>query len=210
MAVLKVACPKCGQRVSGDDTFYGTTVECPVCSSTIRFPAHPVGNESPAPSDPPAKAASPAPGMPDPGLDFPTTNRQQEAPLPERSATPQAAPPSLETSSIALAPRQPAPASANQGGDAPSPLLGVVSMVLGIVSVALVCLPGILFGPAAIIAGHMALAKARQSRLRLVPGRGAAITGLLLGYISLLGFILITLFVGPWIVEKIRASAPPQ
>ena len=38
MPTIKIACKKCGQRVSGDDRFFGTTVQCPVCSSDIVFP----------------------------------------------------------------------------------------------------------------------------------------------------------------------------
>src|SRR5690606_2619052 len=38
MATIKVACPKCGQKVSGDESFHGTVVECAVCSSDILFP----------------------------------------------------------------------------------------------------------------------------------------------------------------------------
>lgn len=91
----------------------------------------------------------------------------------------------------------------------PSPVLGVVSMVLGIVSVAMFCLPGFLFGPAAIISGHLALSRARQSRIRPVPGRGAAITGLILGYLSLAGFILAMVFL-PALVNWVRESKPPQ
>ncbi|MCB1086397.1 MAG: DUF4190 domain-containing protein [Verrucomicrobiae bacterium] len=201
MAVLKVACPKCGQRVSGDDTFFGTTVECPVCSSTIRFP------ERPAAPQPSREAAGPldlavAASSRDPhaGLDLPPQPRQPQPESPEPARQP-------AHTSINLPPK---PSSFPEHHEPPSPFLGVISMVLGIVSVALICLPGILFGPAAIISGHMALARSRRSSVRPVPGRGAAITGLILGYLSLLGFILITLFVGPWIVEKIRASAPPQ
>ena len=38
MAVVKVYCSRCGQRVAGDETFFGTTVHCPVCHSGIQFP----------------------------------------------------------------------------------------------------------------------------------------------------------------------------
>ena len=41
MAVIKVACPKCGQKVSGDESFFGTSVDCPVCTSKIYFPSDP-------------------------------------------------------------------------------------------------------------------------------------------------------------------------
>lgn len=38
MATIKVACPECGQKVSGDEGFLGSLVECPICSSNILFP----------------------------------------------------------------------------------------------------------------------------------------------------------------------------
>lgn len=38
MATIKIACKKCGQKVSGDERFFGTTVQCPICSSDIEFP----------------------------------------------------------------------------------------------------------------------------------------------------------------------------
>ncbi len=40
MAEHKVACPQCGQHVSGDDAHVGTTVQCPICST--QFPFHPL------------------------------------------------------------------------------------------------------------------------------------------------------------------------
>lgn len=71
MAVIKIYCSRCGQKVSGDESFYGTTVHCPVCSSEIQFPqgpeAPPVRQDGaaviipPPPSRPPAVAVAPAP-----------------------------------------------------------------------------------------------------------------------------------------------------
>ena len=52
MAVIKVACPKCGQKVSGDESFYDKYVNCPICTSKIMFPANPSipRDQSPPPS----------------------------------------------------------------------------------------------------------------------------------------------------------------
>lgn len=170
MAVIKVGCPKCGQRVSGDESFYGTSVECPVCTSAIRFPDAPVG--APRVATPP-----------------------ETPPSPPRA---ESADPRHETSAIPLPPKpRPAASPAPESVAHPSPVLGVVSMVLGIVSVMLFCLPGFLFGPAAIICGHLARSRGRHSGVTSPPGHGAALTGLLLGYLSLVGFILIILFLQP-------------
>lgn len=91
----------------------------------------------------------------------------------------------------------------------PSPVLGVVSMVLGLVGVALFCLPGILFGPAAIICGHMARARGKHSPIQPPPGNGAALLGLILGYLSLAGFIVVVTFL-PSIMDWIRSTKGPE
>ena len=41
MAVIKVACPDCGQRFSGDETFFGRVVDCQVCGAKVAFPKGP-------------------------------------------------------------------------------------------------------------------------------------------------------------------------
>ena len=190
MAVIKVACPKCGQRVSGDESFYGTTVECPICTSTILFPEAPGRSSSGAPAA--SSSSSPAEGSESPGK--PTRD-----PEPRR-----------ETSAIPLPPRKsgnsPDPVDPE---DLPSPVLGVVSMVLGIVSVSILCIPGIILGPAAIICGHLARARARHAPVASPPGHGAALIGLVLGYLSLVGFIVLVLGIGP-AMEWLRSTSPPQ
>lgn len=195
MAVIKVACPKCGQRVSGDESFYGTTVECPVCTSTIRFPGDP---------QPPKDSSSS--GSPRPAV--PPASPPSEAADPPVTSDP---PARRETSAIPLPPRQkPAPApDSGETTELPSPVMGVVSMVLGLVSVMLFCAPGILFGPAAIICGHLARARARNSPVASPPGHGAALIGLILGYLSLIGFIVLIVGLKP-AVEWIRETRPPQ
>ncbi|MFT5471061.1 MAG: hypothetical protein ACI8UO_006194 [Verrucomicrobiales bacterium] len=86
MATIKIACKKCGQRVSGDERFFGNTVQCPICSSDIAFPLNP---EIPDSSDddisslPSAKDEIPAGGMPTaPRPAGPPPSSQPEAPQP--------------------------------------------------------------------------------------------------------------------------------
>lgn len=192
MAVLKVACPKCGQRVSGDESFYGTSVECPICTSKIPFPAHPAASHASSKPDPiPARDLARA--------DLPPS---RQAPLPSTA-------PNVETSSIPLPSKSPAPAPATSGEDVPSPVLGVVSMVLGLVGVVFFCLPGILFGPASIICGHLARSRGKQSPIQPPPGHGAALLGLILGYLSLAGFIVVMYF-QPVIMDWIRSTKGPE
>ena len=193
MAVLKVACPKCGQKVSGDDSFFGTTVDCPVCSAKIPFP------------DPPEEKLADAPieNLQSRGDDDGDGSSASD----ESSSSDPSPPPKQETSAIPLpSPQASAPAS---GDGVPSPVLGVVAMVLGLVSVMLFCIPGILFGPAAIISGHLARSRAKHSPVQPAPGSGAALTRLILGYLSLAGFIL-ALVVMPFVVEVIRESNAPE
>lgn len=223
MAVIKVACPKCGQRVSGDESFYGTTVECPVCTSTIRFPGK-EGAPSPAGSRPPrtGNAKTPPLGVPRGGAaKNPTapvphsaaantppagSERPKTAvePIPPKSS--QTAAPQRETTPIPLEGRKPGgppPPSqyrpAPAPGEMPSPVLGVVSMVLGILNSVLLCAPGILLGPAAIILGHIALGRAKNSPIQPAPGQTMALVGLILGYIGLVMFIVYLLTYRIWL-----------
>ncbi|MFV1993818.1 MAG: hypothetical protein ACC661_00165 [Verrucomicrobiales bacterium] len=70
MAVIKIACEKCGQRVSGDETFLGKSVECPVCGHKILFPV--AGEKVP---ELPKRASSPA--------DIPADRAQKTGPVDE-------------------------------------------------------------------------------------------------------------------------------
>lgn len=189
MAVLKVACPKCGQKVSGDDSFFGTTVDCPVCTAKIPFP------------DPPEEKLA----------DAPIENLQSRGDIDEDRAGSESSDPTptpeQETASIPLSP--PHSSTPVSGDGVPSPVLGVIAMVLGLVSMMLLCIPGILFGPAAIISGHLARSRAKHSPVQPAPGSSAALGGLILGYLSLAGFILV-LVVMPSVVEWIRESNAPD
>lgn len=201
MAVLKVACPKCGQKVSGDESFFGSTVECPVCTSKIPFPD---------PPEDPATESSVQERLRDSETEKlqsrgPTGGAVDPAPTSSSTSDPDP-PPQKETSSIPLP--SPNTAPSGDGSEVPSPVLGVVAMVLGLVSVMLFCIPGIIFGPAAIISGHLARSRAKHSPVQPAPGSVAALTGLILGYLSLAGFIL-ALVILPGLIEAIRESKPP-
>ncbi|MCB1230287.1 MAG: DUF4190 domain-containing protein [Verrucomicrobiae bacterium] len=194
MAVIKVACPKCGQRVSGDESFYGTSVDCPICTSTIRFPDAPRSSSPPSPRQ--SRESEPSPYD---DLGSEPAHREEKA--------------RRETSSIPLPPppksRERPLTPPGNAADLPSPVLGVVSMVVGMVSVVFFCLPGILLGPTAIICGHIARARARHHRISSPPGHRAALIGLILGYLSLAGFILIILLMPP-VMDWLRETKAPN
>ncbi|MFO8012330.1 MAG: DUF4190 domain-containing protein [Phycisphaerae bacterium] len=88
-------------------------------------------------------------------------------------------------------PEQPAPPqapAAPEGGGTNG--LAIASLILGILS--MVCL-GLLAGIPAVICGHMALGRIKQSGQG---GRGLAIVGLVLGYISIVATIIFILLGG--------------
>ncbi|MCF6314613.1 MAG: DUF4190 domain-containing protein [Verrucomicrobiales bacterium] len=190
MAVIKIACTKCGQRVSGDESFYGTTVECPVCSSIIAFP-------EPIICDPPA--AAPTPAAPAAATDQPASAPATSDPgMPTLGSHAGADLPSQQTTSIPLLPENIVTQDANRIGalnaaiaaepdeEPPSTLQSVLAMVAGILG--LVFFPfgaALICSPAAIILGHIALAKARHSRIQPAPGRTLALIGVILGYAGL-------------------------
>lgn len=188
MAVIKIACTKCGQRVSGDESFYGTTVECPVCSSIIAFP-------EPIICDPPAPSATTTPAATDPPLSNPSA---ADPDMPTLGGHTNADLPSQQTTSIPLLPENIVTQDANRIGALnaamatapeeapPSTLQSVLAMVAGILG--LVFFPfgaALICSPAAIILGHIALAKARHSRIQPAPGRTLALIGVILGYAGL-------------------------
>lgn len=193
MATIKVACPKCGQKVSGDESFYGTIVECPICSADILFPGlrrqeareeilRPVPPESPGASSFPA-ASFPGenqaiPDMVPDSVPFPGGRKEPEAEIAaEKSAQPGASSP-LDGDDGSLFP--------------PSPIFGAISIVSAVLGV-VTCVGGILFAPVAIIFGHTALARARRSPVQPAPGHTLGAIGLMIGYVSLVMTILVLL-----------------
>jgi DNA-directed RNA polymerase subunit RPC12/RpoP len=191
MATIKVACPKCGQKVSGDETFYGTKVECPVCSSDILFPGQrreekaPIVIE-PVPPEHPSGDALPRPVPP--SEEKPVAASLRVATF-EESAVPQSAqetPPPVPEKT---------PVDEEEEGPElpPSPIYGAISIVSAVLGV-ITCVGGILFAPIAIICGHTALAKARHSPVQPAPGHTLGAIGLMIGYVNL-ALLIIALFI---------------
>jgi DNA-directed RNA polymerase subunit RPC12/RpoP len=220
MATIKVACPKCGQKVSGDESFHGTTVECPVCSADIRFPGEKRGNASgspiiPVPPDPGPQAraetrpAADHDSKPDAVLpraaDEPGTN---PAPPPSPALPGNAAPAvkleaGTETPGTSAAPPSADGDEEDEIDDLPpSPIWGAISIVSAVLSI-VTCVGGILFAPIAIICGHTALAKARHSPVQPAPGHTLGAIGLMIGYVSLV-LLIITLFLTLIFQETLR------
>jgi len=198
MATIKVACPRCGQKVSGDESFFGTTVECPICSSSILFPGEkregvPQGelHAEPAKEGLPPKA-EPAP-------------EPSPEPIPEAesaSARPKASTEPLPGSDFEVPPKSPRHNpdpdwdEEDEGGDEiydepPSPMFGAISIVSAVIALVTCGIAGPLFAPLAIIFGHTALAKAKRSPVHPAPGQTLGAIGLMIGYVSLLMTILV-------------------
>tara|TARA_R110002096_G_scaffold4501_25_gene21219 strand:- start:20563 stop:21606 length:1044 start_codon:yes stop_codon:yes gene_type:complete len=173
MAEYKVACPQCGQYVSGDETFLGITVQCPICSTQFQFPENLAPSEPVSPpAGPPAAAAggvAAAGPATDPGQYFnvPTPSGHAPSTVVERSS-------SLATWSLILG-------------------------ILGLLSVGCTFgVPSLL----AVIFGIVALVKISGSGGILV-GKVKAIIGTVLGLASLamgVSFLLIAINAEP-IVE---------
>jgi len=179
MATIKIACPKCGQKVSGDDSFRGAVVECPVCSANIRFPGERQDSYPTAAGDSSEEerdlSSDPLRGSETRGLHW-------EEPPPQ--ALQEDGPPGPGEDRGDLAEEE------LEEAEPPTPLLGALSLVsslLGLVT----CVGGILFAPLAIIFGHMALARARRSLIQPAPGQTLGTIGLLIGYICLMLTILV-------------------
>ena len=210
MAVIKVACPKCGQKVSGDDSFFGTSVECPICTSQISFPANP---NMPRPEPPLPQVDDTADRMPEPVPSASPENEASDYPpaghgnvdVPQRPPS-NNQPPQLEDDPVPLSNQQQdqGGGGSSENGDVPSPALGATSLVLGILGL-VTCIGAILLAPAAIICGHIALSKAKHSPVQPAPGRMLALIGTILGYVGLAGLIL-TLILLPFIKTAVEAA----
>lgn len=208
MATIKVACPKCGQKVSGDESFFGAVVECPICSSDILFPGQ---TRTGLPQEMPSKAA------PEPAED-------SVVPGPREPACPDTHPDAVIRSSGVDEPvSEPLPEKweeealsapqENADGDEedlllpPSPIFGAISIVSALLGV-ITCPGGVLFAPLAIIFGHTALAKARHSPVQPAPGHTLGAIGLMIGYINLVLLILLLLAMVIF-GEAIRGAVEP-
>ncbi len=167
MAVIKVACSKCGQKVSGDESFYGATVECPICSASIHFPK---------PEDLPTPVP-PKEGAPEP----------EEEPPHEPAGADRAR---IETTSIPLPPESRHFEEEAEPEPDGVPGMAIASLIMGGLNLLTGCLPAILLAPLAIIFGHLALGKLKHQTHPSGTGRTMAMIGLILGYIGLATFIL--------------------
>ncbi len=196
MATIKVACPKCGQKVSGDETFYGTVVECPICSADIRFP----GSRR---EEAPREAIRPVPPDPSPesSLPRPVPPAEQAPVLPPKSTVDEEVVPKTSNDP---APAAPEPEEDDEPDLPPSPIYGAISIVTAVLSVVVCGLGGVIFAPLAIIFGHTALAKARHSPVQPAPGHTLGAIGLMIGYVSLI-LTIIALVLALIFIEPIRA-----
>lgn len=202
MATIKVACPKCGQKVSGDETFYGTKVECPVCSSDILFPGQRREDQKPIviePVPPERPATDPLPRPVPPAEEKPDASSLPVAMF-EESTVPQSAqetPPPVPEKT---------PVNDDEEGEGPelppSPIYGAISIVSAVLGV-ITCVGGIVFAPIAIICGHTALAKARHSPVQPAPGHTLGAIGLMIGYVNL-ALLIIALFIALIFQESLR------
>lgn len=213
MATIKVACPKCGQKVSGDESFYGTTVECPICSADIFFPGNrreidPRQQNLPVAVVPPEEPPGPAPV---PKSDYrPSVDLEPEvvrAPAEEKSRPGELEEKPKEQSSVANREKEADDEETHDSGPC-SPIYGAISIVSAVLAV-VTCVGGILFAPIAIIFGHTALAKARHSSVQPAPGHTLGAIGLMIGYVSLVITIIVLLlltFFGDAIREAIQPT----
>ncbi|MEM7600681.1 MAG: DUF4190 domain-containing protein [Verrucomicrobiota bacterium] len=187
MAIIKVACPKCGQKVSGDETFAGATVSCPVCSADIHFPGEirgdgPTGELKTEEYAPDTNTGPVELLKGEPEFDEVAPQASQE----DSDSLPEEAEPVLSEDLDEL----------DEEGEedemiVPSPVSGAVSLVASVLGVVLCVAGGILFSPIAIIFGHVSQAKARHSPVQPAPGQTLGAIGMLIGYVWLVITILI-------------------
>lgn len=218
MATIKVACPRCGQKVSGDESFHGTVVECPVCSSDILFPGQKRVAMTPEnlPPVPSSGGVSGAAGL-DTHPDAVIRSGREEDSFRELSRE-------ESGGEVDRAVSRPDRSDRSEGGATgegeermlpPSPIFGAISIVSAVLGV-VTCVGGILFAPLAIIFGHTALARARHSPVQPAPGHTLGAIGLMIGYVNLVLLILVLLamtFFGEVLKEALaplRQSLAPR
>ncbi len=166
MAIIKICCPKCGQKVSGDESYYGRVVECPVCSSDIRFPGE---RKEGWPSEQ-SSARATGESFADP-VPIPPKKEEKKAYFSEDDQTA-------------------GESDEEDATEVPSPLWGSISIVSGVLAI-VTCIGGVIFAPLAIAFGHTALARARRSEVQPAPGQTLGAVGLTIGYASLVSTLLI-------------------
>ncbi|MDF1823047.1 MAG: DUF4190 domain-containing protein [Verrucomicrobiales bacterium] len=180
MAIIKVACPKCGQKVSGDETFAGARVVCPICSSDIHFPGE-------------ARSAAPTGQLRTEAY----VEEQRDVPVESSEELPDFDDVAPQASQEGSPERPEAEASGeneNTGEEldvVPSPVTGAIALVASVLGVVICGVGGILFSPIAIIFGHLSQAKARRSPVQPAPGQTLGAIGMLIGYVWLIITIIV-------------------
>ncbi len=218
MAVIKVACPKCGQKVSGDEGFIGSEVECPICSSAIRFPGELAAFSGMGVSkSAPAREEAPATNIPIPpekpkgyddtsevGHDVVQRMSDEEDDTSDGKSN-KSAGSSRERRRKRSRSKKEELQEDEDDFEAvpPSPIFGAISIVSAVLTVVSCFTLGIIFAPIAIISGHVALAKARHSPVQPAPGHTLGAIGLMVGYVSL-AITIIMLAVAAFFGEDIR------
>lgn len=223
MAVVKVYCSRCGQRVSGDENFFGTTVQCPVCSSEIHFPKGPESESlepHPATIPPPPRrdgsglhsggVTAPMPGHPLGAL--PVTGGGRFPPALGSSlpvgptgahglpAGPLAGPP-MGATPAAAGPMAASKSAASQpeerpGGKEDPGVMPTLVLGSGIASMIL-CSGFLVLSAVAIVGGHLTMIKLDRAGIK--EGRNQVVAGTLLGYCSVALFLLVAIGVYFWL-----------
>ncbi|MEM1443693.1 MAG: DUF4190 domain-containing protein [Verrucomicrobiota bacterium] len=187
MATIKVACPKCGQKVSGDETFAGAVVPCPVCSADIQFPGETRGK---APTGI-LRTEAYEPGEATGPVEIPAQLPDFDESAPQATAGEVTGSDEYLSKETVDEPVAPESDEEEEEQVVPSPVSGAVSLVASILGVVLCVFGGILFSPIAIIFGHVSQAKARRSPVQPAPGQTLGAIGMLVGYVWLAITILI-------------------
>lgn len=216
MAVIKVACPKCGQKVSGDEGFIGSEVECPICSSSIRFPGELAAYSGvDLPKSESSEKESPSTHVPVPpekpkGYDDTSEVGHDVVQRKEDDDEDVEGEDEKETGSPRERRRKRNKSRKEEIEDdedldesPPSPMFGAISIVSAVLTVVSCFTLGFIFAPIAIISGHMALAKARHSPVQPAPGHTLGAIGLMVGYVGL-AITIMMLAVAAFFGENIR------
>jgi len=194
MSTIKVYCGQCGQRVSGDESFYGTVEQCPICSSDIRFPDAP-GQTAPVP-EPPVESAPiassyqvpfpPVSTVPPPPASVPLPRAFEGTPAPAPASPPSPPPPGLSNAPSPAPPSPPAaPVELPKKEREPDsmPFFVLVAGIAGLIP----CL-NVIAAPIAIILGQLTLMRLDEDTPRA--DRNKVILGTTLGYVSLIALLI--------------------
>lgn len=225
MAVIKVACPKCGQKVSGDETFIGSEVECPICSSAIRFPGELAAFSGVGlPKTEPTKGEAPSTNIPVPpempkvyddtsevGHDVVQQMDDEEDDSADGKSDRSTGSSRERRRKRGRSKKEEIQKEEDEDDfdeAPPSPIFGAISIVSAVLTVVSCFTLGIIFAPIAIISGHTALAKARHSPVQPAPGHTLGAIGLMVGYVGL-AITIILLAVAAFFGEDIRDYFQP-